>query len=89
MPSRELFERQDDAYRESVLLPDVMARISVEEGSVIGWGRYVGIADIGSGVRTFGLSAPIRDLLTKFGFTSDKVLDAAKQHLAQVKEKPA
>jgi len=87
MPSWELFEQQDQAYRDSVLPPDVMARVSVEEGSVIGWDRYVGIGGATIGMHTFGSSAPIKDLLTKFGFTPEKVLDAAKQQLARVKEK--
>lgn len=83
MPSWELFEQQDQNYRDSVLPPDVMARVSVEEGSVIGWDRYVGDGGAKIGMHTFGSSAPIKDLLTKFGFTPDKVLAAAKEQIAK------
>ena len=89
MPSWELFEQQDQAYRDSVLPPDVKARVSVEAGSVIGWDRYVGMSGARIGMHTFGASAPIKDLMTKFGFTPEKVLAAAKQQLAQVREKSA
>ncbi|MCP5888515.1 transketolase, partial [Klebsiella pneumoniae] len=74
MPSWDLFERQDEAYRNSVLPPEVLARVAVEQGSVIGWDRYAGSAGAIIGMHTFGASAPIKDLLTKFGFTPDKVL---------------
>ena len=70
MPSWELFEQQDQAYRDSVLPPDITARVSVEEGSVIGWDRYVGAGGAKIGMHTFGASAPIKDLMTKFGFTA-------------------
>ena len=83
MPSWDLFERQEQAYRDSVLPPDVMARVSVEEGSVIGWDRYVGIAGARIGMQTFGSSAPLKDLLKKFGFTPQKVLEAAKEQIAK------
>ncbi|MEJ0095688.1 MAG: transketolase [Methylocella sp.] len=83
MPSWELFEQQDHAYRDSVLPPDVTARVSVEEGSVIGWDRYVGASGAKIGMHTFGSSAPIKDLLTKFGFTPEKVLAAAKEQIAK------
>ena len=89
MPSWELFEQQDQAYRDSVLPPDVTARVSVEEGSVIGWDRYVGATGAKIGMHTFGSSAPIKDLLKKFGFTQEKVLAAAKQQVALAKEKAA
>jgi transketolase len=83
MPSWELFELQDQAYRDSVLPPEVKARVSVEAGSVIGWDRYVGTAGAKIGMRTFGASAPIEDLQTKFGFTQEKVLAAAKEQIAK------
>ena len=85
MPSWELFERQDEAYRESVLPPAVTARVAVEQASVIGWDRYAGSAGTILGMHTFGSSAPIKDLQTKFGFTSAKVLAAARAQLARVK----
>ncbi len=83
MPSWELFEQQDQAYRDSVLPPEVTARVSVEEGTVIGWDRYVGTNGAKIGMHTFGSSAPIKDLMTKFGFTPDKVLAAAKDQIAR------
>ena len=83
MPSWELFEQQDQAYRDSVLPPEVTARVSVEEGSVIGWDHYVGMNGAKIGMHTFGSSAPIKDLLTKFGFTPDKVVSTAKEQIAQ------
>ena len=89
MPSWELFEQQDQGYRHSVLPPDVTARVSVEAGSVIGWDRYVGNTGAKIGMHTFGASAPIKDLLTKFGFTPEKVLAAAKRQLALAEEKVA
>jgi transketolase len=82
MPSWELFEQQSESYRDSVLPPEVRARVSVEEGSVIGWDRYVGNGGAKIGMRTFGSSAPIQDLLTKFGFAPQKVLAAAKEQIA-------
>ena len=63
MPSWELFEQQDQAYRDGVLPPDVTARVSVEMGSVIGWDRYVGATGAKIGMHTFGSSAPLKDLL--------------------------
>ena len=83
MPSWELFEQQDQAYRDSVLPPGITARVSVEAGSVIGWDRYVGMNGARIGMHTFGSSAPITDLLKKFGFTSEKVLAAAKEQIAK------
>ena len=84
MPSWELFEQQDQAYRDHVLPPDITARVSVEMGSVIGWDRYVGPTGAKIGMHTFGASAPLKDLLTKFGFTAEKVLAAAKEQIAEV-----
>ncbi|GJD80158.1 transketolase [Methylobacterium gregans] len=86
MPSWDLFERQDEAYRNSVLPPEVLARVAVEQGSVIGWDRYAGSAGAIIGMSTFGASAPIKDLLTKFGFTPDKVLQAARDQIAKHKK---
>jgi len=89
MPSWELFEQQDQDYRDSVLPPDVTARVSVEQGSVIGWDRYAGTNGAKIGMHTFGSSAPIKDLLTKFGFTPDKVLAAAKEQIAKSRRRSA
>jgi transketolase len=89
MPSWELFEQQEQAYRDGVLPPDVTARVSVEMGSVMGWDRYVGATGTKIGMTTFGASAPLKDLLTKFGFTQAHVLEAAKVQIAKHKGKTA
>jgi transketolase len=83
MPSWELFEAQDQAYRDSVLPPDVAARVSVEMGSVIGWDRYIGPTGTRIGMQSFGASAPLKDLLRKFGFTVEAVAAAAKDRIAE------
>jgi transketolase len=87
LPSWELFERQDQAYRDKILPPQVMARVSVEMGSVIGWDRYAGTVGAKIGMRTFGASAPLKDLLIKFGFTPAQVVAAAKEQIAKFKGK--
>jgi transketolase len=89
MPSWELFEQQDQAYRDSVLPPDITARVSVEAGSVVGWDRYAGMGGAMIGMHTFGASAPIKDLMTKFGFTPEKVLAAAKDQIAKSRRQTA
>jgi transketolase len=81
MPSWELFEQQDRAYRDSVLPPVVSARISVEMAATLGWAKYVGPHGISIGMETFGASAPLRDLRKKFGFTVENVLHQAKEML--------
>jgi transketolase len=83
MPSWELFEKQDAAYKESVLPPSVTARVSVEMESVFGWDRYVGPKGKMIGMRSFGASAPLKDLLKKFGFEVENVLAAAKEVLGK------
>jgi transketolase len=88
MPSWELFEQQEQSYRDEVLPPDITARVSVEMGSVIGWDHYVGMTGAKVGMNTFGSSAPLKDLLNKFGFTATHVLAAAKQQIAKSKEMP-
>jgi transketolase len=85
MPSWELFEQQDQDYRDRVLPPDLTARVSVEMGSVLGWDRYVGATGARIGMQTFGSSAPLKDLLKTFGFTPEKVLAAAKEQIAKSK----
>ncbi len=82
MPSWELFEQQDEQYRNSVLPPHIKARVAVEQGSVIGWDRYAGSSGAIIGMHGFGASAPLKDLLTKFGFTPEKVMEAAKAQMA-------
>src|SRR5262249_3145009 len=83
MPSWELFEQQDQAYRDNVLPPDVKARVAVEMGSVIGWDRYVGCGGARIGMQSFGASAPLKDLLQKFGFTVEAVGAAAREQIAK------
>ncbi len=87
MPSWELFEAQDQAYRDQVLPPDVTARVSIEAGSVIGWDRYAGVTGAKLGMHTFGASAPLKDLLTTFGFTLDHVLTAVRDQIALTRDR--
>ncbi|HEX5375554.1 MAG TPA: transketolase, partial [Solirubrobacterales bacterium] len=82
LPCWELFERQDQAYRDQVLPPPVTARVSVEEASTMGWDRYVGSDGVKIGMHTFGTSAPLKDVQDKFGFTPDRVAEAAKELLS-------
>ena len=79
MPSWELFEEQDDAYRESVLPSGVTARLAVEQGAKHGWDRYVGPGGAVIAMHTFGASAPAGALQTKFGFTPEAVLETARK----------
>jgi transketolase len=79
MPSWELFEKQDAAYKESVLPSNVTARVSVEMASLFGWERYVGPKGKMIGMRSFGASAPLKDLLKKFGIQADRVVAAARE----------
>jgi transketolase len=83
MPSWELFELQDAAYREEVLPPAVTRRVAVEQASTLGWERYAGARGAIIGMKTFGASAPLKELLVKFGFTPDQVYAAAKEQLAR------
>jgi transketolase len=85
MPSTDIFDAQDDAYKKSVLPADVKARVSVEAGSVFGWERYVGTDGAIIGMTTFGASAPAKDLMKKYGFTTDHVIQVAKEVLARTK----
>jgi transketolase len=85
MPSTSIFDLQDEAYKKSVLPPDVKARVSVEAGATFGWERYVGTEGAIIGMTTFGASAPIKDVMTKFGFTLDHVVAAAKEVLGRAK----
>jgi len=82
MPSWEIFEQQSRAYRESVLPPNVTARVAVEQASTFGWERYVGTSGQVVGMNTFGASAPLKELQRKFGFEPDHVVAVAKEQLA-------
>jgi transketolase len=81
MPSWDIFEHQPQSYREDVLPPEVKARIAVEQGSVLGWDRYVGVGGQVIGMKTFGASAPLKELQRKFGFEPERVVAAAKELL--------
>jgi transketolase len=83
MPSWELFEKQDAAYKESVFPPSVTARVSVEMAATFGWERYVGPKGKMIGMHTFGASAPLKDVLKKFGFLTENVVAAAKEVLGK------
>ena len=83
MPSWELFEQQDASYRATVLPPAVTRRVAVEQASALGWERYAGLRGTIIGMKTFGASAPLKELLVKFGFTPEHVYAAAKQQLAR------
>ena len=83
MPSWELFELQDKSYRDSVLPPDCRRRVAVEQASTMGWARYTGFDGAIIGMSTFGASAPLKELVVKFGFTGENVYAAAKAQLAR------
>ena len=83
MPSWDIFEHQPQAYRDSVLPPGVKARIAVEQASTFGWERYVGTEGRVIGMKTFGASAPLKELQKKFGFEPDHLVAAAKELLAK------
>ncbi len=87
MPCWELFERQPPSYRDSVLPPAVSARVAVEQASTFGWAHYVGMQGTIIGMRTFGASAPLKDLQRKFGFEPDKVVAAAKEQIARARDR--
>ncbi len=81
MPSWELFERQDQTYRDSVIPPAITARVSVEQAGTFGWAEYVGVGGRSVGMRTFGASAPLKELQKKYGFTVENIVAAAKEQL--------
>jgi transketolase len=83
LPCFELYDEQDDAYKESVLPSNVTARVSIEMASTFGWDRYVGLKGKMIGMHSFGSSAPLKDLLKKFGFTAEHVVKAAKETLGR------
>jgi transketolase len=82
IPSWELFEQQDQGYRDRVIPPDVTARISVEQASTFGWARFTGLDGARLGMRTFGASAPLQELQHKFGFTVERIVAAAIEQIA-------
>jgi transketolase len=83
MASWEIFEQQTEEYRNSILPPKVKARVAVEQASTLGWERYVGPTGQVIGMKTFGASAPLKELQKKFGFEPDQVVAAAKKQLGR------
>ncbi|MGA7648764.1 MAG: transketolase [Terriglobales bacterium] len=83
MPSWELFEHQDQSYRNQVLPHEITARVAVEQASTMGWAHYAGARGRIIGMHTFGASAPLKDLQKKFGFSSDAVVQAARELLGK------
>ena len=83
MPSWELFEDQSQEYRDSVLPPDILSRVAVEEASIFGWERYAGTSGAILGMRCFGLSAPGKIVAEHFGFDPGHVIAAAKEQIAR------
>ncbi|MGA8482336.1 MAG: transketolase [Chthoniobacterales bacterium] len=83
MPSWDIFEHQTQQYRDSVLPPNVKARVAIEQGSTLGWERYVGQEGSVIGMHTFGASAPLKELQKKFGFEPDQVVGAVRDLLAK------
>jgi transketolase len=86
MPSWDIFEHQPQAYQDSVLPPDVTARVAVEQASTFGWDRYVGRSGRVIGMKTFGASAPLKELLRKYGFEPERVAEVAKELLGKGKK---
>ena len=78
MPSWELFKQQSQEYQDTVLPPQVHARVAVEAGTGLGWREYVGSEGRVIARYDFGASAPIKDLLTHFGFTPERVASEAR-----------
>jgi transketolase len=89
MPSWQLFEQQDQAYRDSVLPPSVTARVAVEQASTWGWTYYTGAKGAIVGMKTFGASAPLKTLQQEFGFTSKNIVAAAKAQVSQTQDPKA
>jgi transketolase len=85
MPSWELFDDQPREYRDGVLPPEVTARVSVEQASSFGWAKYVGTTGYSIGMRSFGASAPLKDLVKKFGFTAEHVMQAAREQIRRTR----
>lgn len=86
MPCWELFDRQPKEYRDQVIPPEVTARVAIEQASTFGWDRYVGDSGAVVGMHTFGASAPLKQLLTKFGFTPERVAQVARERVAAGRE---
>jgi transketolase len=83
MPSWDIFEQQSQEYRDSVLPPAISARVAIEQASTFGWERYVGLSGRTIGMKTFGASAPLKELQRKFGFEPERVVEAVKELLGR------
>ena len=83
MPSWDIFDHQTQGYRDSVLPPNVSARVAIEQASTFGWERYVGTSGRIIGMKTFGASAPLKELQRKFGFEPDRVAAVVKELLGR------
>ena len=83
MPSWELFERQTQEYRDSVIPPGVTARVAVEQASTFGWTHYTGRDGTVIGMKTFGASAPLKELHRRFGFTPERIVAAARDQVTR------
>jgi transketolase len=88
MPSWELFEQQDEGYRDFVLPPTVTSRVAVEQASTFGWAQYVGTTGVVIGMTSFGASAPLKVLQKEFGFTNKRVVEAAMQQVDRHRSRP-
>jgi transketolase len=85
MPSWAIFEKQSEEYRQQIFPAEVKARVAVEQASTFGWSQYVGPQGKVIGMHTFGSSAPLKDVLKKFGFSPDKVVEAARAAIRETK----
>jgi transketolase len=83
LPSWQIFAKQDAAYRNSVIPPEITARVSIEQASTFGWERFVGLTGASIGMSSFGASAPLKELQKKFGFTVDNVVQTALKQLGK------
>jgi transketolase len=83
MPSWDIFDHQTQEYRDSVLPPTVTARVAIEEASTFGWERYVGASGRIIGMKTFGASAPLKELQRHFGFEPERLVAVAKELLGR------
>ena len=83
MPSWDIFEQQSQEYRDSVLPPAISARVAIEQASTFGWERYVGLSGRVIGMKTFGASAPLKELQRKFGFEPERVVEAVRDLLGK------
>jgi len=86
MPSWEIFEEQPQDYRDSVLPPEIAARVSIEAASTFGWAKFTGPKGATLGMRSFGLSAPMKVVAEHFGFEPGHVVEAARKQVAAARQ---